>query len=325
MKVRQSGFTLFEILISVALLSVLSVVLLRVFVLTADFWTAGDEQARLYADAKTALTVISQDLENAVYDTASVTSATGNTAPMWLEACDYTTSENLSAFNTIAGYGSGAYGPWLHLVTRTDWGRDADTHSHDHTAHKSRSEICKVSYLFAPPTAGGARSIINSNNFSADGELARVCRSDYQGSCSMKLNWYGGRPMAAAANSETACYFPINGTILSEEKKTILTGVLDFRVYAYLKAPPPGSDQYGPVPLQLDDGNLVPLSASGFTAGTSLTEGMKNITRIQIVLTLMPPERIAELRKISNAADQKEYIHKYARTFRKTVRIKEME
>jgi len=60
------------------------------------------------------------------------------------------------------------------------------------------------------------------------------------------------------------------------------------------------------------------------TAGTSLQYGMTGIKRIQIVLTLIPPARLAELRKITDDDEQKDYIYKHARTFRKTIRIKEM-
>ena len=215
MKFRRLGFTLFEILIAVALLVVLSVVLLRVFVLTADFWTAGDEQARLYADAKTALSILSEDLENAVYDTANVTTNTGNTAPMFLEACEYTTSENLSAFNTISWYESGKYGPWLHFVTRSKWTKDTHPHSH---SHKAMSEICKASYLFAPPTkTGNTRNIgLLGGAFSEDGELRRVCLSDFQWNqsteCSQKLEWRGGQNMPE--------YFPLSSSIISEFGET---------------------------------------------------------------------------------------------------------
>ena len=50
--IRKSCFTLFELLISVGLLVVLSVVLLRTLVLTSDYWIKTDEQAQLQADAK---------------------------------------------------------------------------------------------------------------------------------------------------------------------------------------------------------------------------------------------------------------------------------
>ena len=322
MKIRRLGFTLFEILIAVALLVVLSVVLLRVFVLIADFWTAGDEQARLYADAKTALSILSEDLENIVYDWKNATDNTHNVAPMWLEAGEYTTSENLPAFNTIAGYGAGQYGPWLHLVTRTKWGRDPESYVHDAGSsykHDSRSEICKVSYLFAPPTQTGNTRNIGSlgGAFSGDGELRRVCRSDFISACGKKLDWQGGQTMPE--------YFSLSPQIIGNFGQCVVTGVLDFRVYAY------GKGQYYPMALLKDVSSVPPvtLTANDVTAGTSLAEGMKNINRVQIVLTLMPPERLAELRNITGTSDeqkkkQRDYIHKYARTFRKTIRIKEM-
>lgn len=65
--IRKSCFTLFELLISVGLLVVLSVVLLRTLVLTSDYWIKTDEQAQLQADAKTLFSLLSDDLGNLVY------------------------------------------------------------------------------------------------------------------------------------------------------------------------------------------------------------------------------------------------------------------
>ena len=313
--VRRSAFTLFEILIAIALLVVLSGVLLRVFVLIGDYWTTSEEQARLYADAKTALAILSEDLGNALYAPPTADSTDKDVvAPMWLEACEYTASDNLPAFNTISRYSSGRYGPWLHLVTRTMWGED--THGH---SHEAMSDVRKVCYLFAPPSKTGAARSILGGSFSGDGELARICRSDYQSTCSIALDWRAGVDMASSTNTESTAYFPITSTIMNECKRTVATGVLDFRVYAYR------SGETRPVALMTSGG--AKKSQDGVTddtAGTSLDYGMTGIKRIQIVLTLIPPARLAELRKITDDDEQKDYIYKHARTFRKTIRIKEM-
>lgn len=65
--IRKSCFTLFELLISVGLLVVLSVVLLRTLVLTSDYWHKTDEQSQLQADAKTFFSLLTDDLGNLVY------------------------------------------------------------------------------------------------------------------------------------------------------------------------------------------------------------------------------------------------------------------
>ena len=65
--IRKSCFTLFELLISVGLLVVLSVVLLRTLMLTSDYWSKTDEQNQLQADAKTFFSLLSDDLGNLIY------------------------------------------------------------------------------------------------------------------------------------------------------------------------------------------------------------------------------------------------------------------
>ena len=65
--IRKSCFTLFELLISVGLLVVLSVVLLRTLVLTSDYWHKTDEQSQLQADAKTFFSLLTDDIGNLVY------------------------------------------------------------------------------------------------------------------------------------------------------------------------------------------------------------------------------------------------------------------
>ena len=81
--IRKSCFTLFELLISVGLLVVLSVVLLRTLVLTSDYWIKTDEQAQLQSDAKTFFSLLSDDLGNLIY--APRTSTGGFYAPLHLE------------------------------------------------------------------------------------------------------------------------------------------------------------------------------------------------------------------------------------------------
>ena len=65
--IRKNCFTLFELLISVGLLVILSVVLLRTLVLTGDYWHKTDEQTQLQSDAKTLFGLLSDDLGNLVY------------------------------------------------------------------------------------------------------------------------------------------------------------------------------------------------------------------------------------------------------------------
>lgn len=110
--IRKSCFTLFELLISVGLLVVLSVVLLRTLVLTSDYWIKTDEQAQMQADAKTLFSLLSDDLGNLIYTTSN----------------------------------GGFYAPLL--VENNKLG--IVTHSFVQTKSNTYSDVCKVVYEYTP-------------------------------------------------------------------------------------------------------------------------------------------------------------------------------
>ena len=126
--IRKSCFTLFELLISVALLVVLSVVLLRTLVLTSDYWIKTDEQAQLQSDAKTFFSLLSDDLGNLIY--APRTTAGGFYAPLHLEN------------NRLC------------MVTHTRVQTDSNTYS----------DVCKVAYKFDNSTKKLKRWLIPDNS-----------------------------------------------------------------------------------------------------------------------------------------------------------------
>ena len=230
------------------------------------------------------------------------------------------------------------------------WGED--THGH---SHEAKSDVRKVSYLFVPPSKTGADrtlkdlKFINTDDpdyaeviFSGAGELARICRSDYQNGCSIALDWdwhvsptpphYSVLPSAAVDNQEGKTYFPMDKDIIKECKRTVVTGVLDFRAYAY-------ADTNRPVVLIFPDSAAGTLQSQSDitdnTVETSIRYGFtEKVNRIQIVLTLIPPARLAELRRLIEecAGDAetkrkdklKDFLYKHARTFRKTIRIRKM-
>lgn len=97
--IRKSCFTLFELLISIGLLVVLSVVLLRTLILTSDYWIKTDEQAQLQADAKTFFSLLTDDLGNLVYKAARE----GFYAPLHLE----NTRLCMVTHNTLQGTSNG--------------------------------------------------------------------------------------------------------------------------------------------------------------------------------------------------------------------------
>lgn len=315
MKFQRHVFTLFELLISIGLLVILSVALLRVFVLTGDFWSAGDEQARLYADAKTALSMISEDLENIVYqNTNSDGGTTPVTAPIWLEAWPISTSTKICSYTSYATVDGtpGAYTAALHMITRTTM----------RLTSNANSDICEVDYYFMPPTSDGTDW---STLFSRSGTLVRCCVDDND---SNEYNFLD-------RTSPTAMTMPqvfhqasdpdeVQGTL-----QKLITGVLDFRIYAWQKHTGDTAWNSANIPADLVTSDATPkqvvlaeINHSG--DGQTGLNGAVDIVTIQILLTVMPPKRIDELRHITDSEEQKAYIHKYARTFRKTIGIKEV-
>ena len=313
MKFRRHDFTLFELLISIALLVVLSVVLLRIFVLTGDFWSAGEEQARLYADAKTALSIISEDLENIVYQNTSAAGTDAITAPLWLEAYDIDTAKKIYAYNSYAKVDGtpGAYTVALHMITRTGTGRDAS----------AKSDICEVEYYFLPPTRDGTDW---STLVSGDGTLLRSCVDDHES----EYNFLG---RTSSTTMPEIFHLASNPNNVQETPEELITGVLDFRVYAQIKrtGDTVWNDKRYPADLVNRNGDrVVVMEINDNGEGQTDLKGAVGIDTIQIVLTVMPPKRIAELRAIclreqaaSGAAravitrERNDFVFKYARTF----------
>lgn len=300
MTMKKQFFTLFELLISVGLLVILSVVLLRTFVLTADYWTASDEQARVYADAKVALAVISEDLENIVYRDSSAAENSGSTditAPLWLEAVGYPGSR---VINCYPAYPAGCYGAAMHMITRSALGRSND----------AESDICQVSYYFVPPTQSGD-DWSGTYSYSGAGELVRRCVDDNND----KYNF-----MTRTSSTSMNDVFAI-ATDDDDELERLIDGVLDFRIYAYPSITDWDEENY-PVDLVANNGDRIKIFSGGEGTGQIDLKGAKNIKTLQVELTVIPPRRLEELREINNADDRAEYLLKYSRTFRKTMSIR---
>ena len=101
--IRKNCFTLFELLISVALLVIVSVVLLRTLALTGDYWHKTDEQTQLQSDAKILFSLLSDDLGNMIY----AKSNGGFYAPLHLEnnrLCMVTHNRLQSKINSIDAF-----------------------------------------------------------------------------------------------------------------------------------------------------------------------------------------------------------------------------
>lgn len=127
---KSNFFTMFELLISVGLLVILSVVLLRTFALTADYWRKSDEQSSLQADAKTVFNMLSSELNNIIYQTPAVDNDTFH-APILID-----NNNRRICFVTHSRLQDGLLAEPRGTVPFTD--------------------ICKVSYQFTAPSGGSS-------------------------------------------------------------------------------------------------------------------------------------------------------------------------
>ncbi len=298
---KKQHFTLFELLISVGLLVILTVVVLRTFLLTSDFWSSSEEQARLYSDAKTVFMLISEDLENIIYqqdtaaseDTGITDQSKYITAPLWIGAMSYTGSQE--PIESYTGYpGNKKYGASLHMITRTNRG----------LADSADAYIAQVGYYFVPPTQSGDDW---SSVYSGDGELVRYCVGDN----SANYNFL----------TEKAVDKIHPNTIASGDLKELVTGILDFRIYAYSNASN-WNDAVYPADLVGRSGSRIKIVENKAGTGQTDLTGAKNIQTVLVMFTLIPPNRLEQLRQINNADERKTYLQKYSRTFRKTFRIR---
>ena len=127
---KSNFFTMFELLISVGLLVILSVVLLRTFALTADYWRKSDEQSSLQADAKTVFNMMSSELGNIIYQTPAANNDTFH-APILID-----NNNRRLCFVTHSRLQDGLIANPQGTVPFTD--------------------ICKVSYQFTAPSGGSS-------------------------------------------------------------------------------------------------------------------------------------------------------------------------
>ncbi|MBE6367374.1 MAG: hypothetical protein E7052_05625 [Lentisphaerae bacterium] len=144
MKMKKNNFTLFELLISVGLLVILAVVLLRTFMLTADYWKFSAEQSETYIDAKIVMAQLNEDISNMLYEKDPTSVADEIAVPL------YSGSFNLS-YSAVKLPGSNTPKGWcLGMVSR-----QVSSESGDETL----SNICKIAYIYYPPAKSGSVDI----------------------------------------------------------------------------------------------------------------------------------------------------------------------
>ena len=286
MKMQKKNFTLFELLISIALLVVLSVVLLRTMVLTADFWHYSNEQTNLYLDSKIVFNMLGEEISNIVYDYKNYGDNAGDdnvklVAPVYFQ--DTAFSTGATGFNREGSEIS--HGKALYFVSHTR--RDnADT---------DKSDICKVTYKYYPPLkeedddVGYAAFKNNSNvpNRGKNGVLVRkVVNID---------------DSSLAFEQEMKNFF---NTTNSSGLKEVIEGVIDFRIHFYEK------DNVKPISFpKADDGK------------EKYKDFYEKLVAIRVSMTLLPINRMEEFRKDYLSAsddDKRHFLLKYSRTFSRT-------
>lgn len=146
MQMRKNLFTMFELIISVGLLVIISVVLLKTFVLTSDFWKYSADQSQTFIDAKIVMNMLNEDISNALYEASPSDRADEIVVPL------YAGSFTPSGYTVFKDNDNNNIKGWcLGLVTRTA-GSD-----------RTLSNICKVAYVYYPPAASGNVSALNGN------------------------------------------------------------------------------------------------------------------------------------------------------------------
>ena len=211
MKMKKKNFTLFELLISVGLLVVLSVVLLRTMVLTADYWHHSNEQSNLYLDSKVVFNMMSEEIAGMIYDYRKAGDEKYLFAPVYFQDTAFATGA--PGFNLTGGDVS--HGKALYFVTHTRRANPDDS-----TENVRYNDICKVVYKYFPPLKGPASGygVLNSSKVPGRGKTGAIVRG-VKADSSFK------------ANQGLSAFFNIADADLQE----VITGVIDFQIHFYKK------------------------------------------------------------------------------------------
>ena len=207
MNLRKKYFTLFEMLISAALLIAITVVLLRMFVLTGDYWHHSQSQSNVYIDSKILFNLLEEDLGNIIYNYENAGDATRIHAPLYANEFSLSTSGMTIEYagNTVD------QGVALYFVTRSKRGNTSE-----------HSDICKVAYVFYPPLAESS----SGHSFSGSAEKLK---DEKNGMIVRILQTENDSADFTGNKSEMKNYFNFD----TKKSKLITTGVLEFSVDFY--------------------------------------------------------------------------------------------
>ena len=297
MQIKKKNFTLFELLISVGLLVILSVVLLRTFALTSDYWQYSKDQSEMYIDNKVVLSMLGDELSNIVYNYSNISGdyetekAQRLFAPINIKEFDL--SNNLA---NIAGTDSNK-AKALCFVAHTRLDSEA-----------KNSDICKIAYVYYPPRTNG---FAGYNNLDEDkvpdrqhgGVLVRAILDEDD-----SFDLTGGQTLDAYFNFAT------------DNMRQVVSGIIDFQIYAY---------KY--VSTETD----VSKKLQQLTSATG-DKGYTEVRAIQLVYTYLPPKAFEDYRlnyqdkkscskhSSEDYCEQQAFLQKNARTFSRTFWINPM-
>ena len=274
MQMRKNLFTMFELIISVGLLVIISIILMKTFILTSDFWKYSADQSQTFADAKIVMNMLNEDISNALYEASPSDQADEIVVPL------YAGSFTPSGYTVFKDNDNNSIKGWcLGLVTRTR------TVGSDPTL----SNICKVAYVYYPPSANGNVSALNENKVPGrnNGVLLR-------GEISEDTDDYLKMP-----NGETLQNFyqtAMNSAV------QLADCIVEFKIEPYS------------------------LSGSTFSKNNAhdSRKGFSNVKALQLNMTLLSQDKFDEYKKLPNAngIDRKAFLHKHGRKFTRTFWLK---
>lgn len=308
MRMKKSNFTLFELLIAVGLLVILAVVLLRTLVLTTDYWKYSAEQSEVYNDAKMIMAQLNSDISNMLYRSTTPAATTNRDVAIPLY------SRHLPNNNDNVGYtwmcnpfhgSSAVYGWCTGMVTRTDMqitqsGSGSSVNTTDNV-NLNFSNICKVTYVFYPPSLSGNSPIHGNNNVPGanNGVLVRGYVNENVNSNGLEES--GNHYLSGGRANLTAFYSGAMSNVVQ-----MAEGLIEFRLDPYRYT-----------------------SGSGFTLITTFnSDGMSNVDALRLTMTMMPVDKLNKYRDMVNSsaptAELQAYFNKHSRRFTRTYWVKSM-
>ena len=283
MQMRKNLFTMFELIISVGLLVIISVILMKTFILTSDFWKYSADQSQTFIDAKIVMNMLNEDISNALYETSPSDQADEIVVPLYAGSftpTGYTVFKD-NNYND-ENENKNIKGWCLGLVTRTA-GSD-----------RTLSNICKVAYVYYPPSASGNVSDLNENKVPGrnNGVLLRgEIAEDTTDYLKMKSGETLQNFYQSAMNSATQ----------------LADCIVEFKIEPYSLS---GSS----------------FSKKSYTSADS-RKGLSNVKALQLSMTLLSQDKFDEYKKLPYASkieceDRKAFLHKHGRKFTRTFWLK---